>query len=327
MSSTNPLEIPHGTATQVNFNGWEYVREAPPDVVARVPPPASGRLVIALDPPALQGRASPEDETQEARRHEHLALLWKNGRGEDVLHDLDHSGCLLMGCQRDATWLPEGWDMDVFPTGWTLPHLEHWFTYALCIAGMEDRGDIPPGSEKSPSYAPTPRGLVTHAHLILRHLGLPGAPPEPRVAMDRQGCLAELRDLLAFFRRQLRPSDETTAPQPDRDRPAGATKPGGGTSGRIQGDAGGQAPPSAATLPEWVGEHFQRNQYKLLRLLWGRQEVPIADVYKALYGRESGREEALDKVKDRLNGKLAEIGQRYEVVTRRGEAYILRRVT
>jgi hypothetical protein len=80
-------------------------------------------------------------------------------------------------------------------------------------------------------------------------------------------------------------------------------------------------------LPDWAGEHFQRNQYKLLRVLWGRSEVLISECYKAIYGRKSDQEEALDKVKDRVNHKLADINQPYEIVTRRGEVYILRRVT
>src|SRR5438876_250705 len=77
-------------------------------------------------------------------------------------------------------------------------------------------------------------------------------------------------------------------------------------------------------LPDWVGEHFQRNQYKLLRVLWGRGEVLISECYKTIYDRKSYQEEALDKVKDRVNHKLAEINKPYEIVTRRGVVYILR---
>jgi hypothetical protein len=101
--------------------------------------------------------------------------------------------------------------MDLFPVGWTLEHLEHWFRCAIALAekSTEERPDLPRGSDKSPSWAPSPRGLVTHAHLIVRHLGLPGSPAEARGQMDRAGCLADLRDVLAFFRRALSNPQQT----------------------------------------------------------------------------------------------------------------------
>lgn len=92
---------------------------------------------------------------------------------------------------------------------------------------------------------------------------------------------------------------------------------------RSDGDRQGKVVPD---LPEWVGEHFQRNQYKLLRLLWNAGEVAIAAVHREIYEERSGKEEALDKVKDRVNSRLAEISQPYEIVTRRSEVYVLRRV-
>jgi hypothetical protein len=109
------------------FNGWELLRSAPVDHVAQLPPPATGLYVIALEPPTLDGTAPIWGKAVYVPRREHLVLVWENGCGVRVLHQLDTSGCLLMGCQREATWLPEGWEMDLFPTGWTLPHLELWF--------------------------------------------------------------------------------------------------------------------------------------------------------------------------------------------------------
>src|SRR5262249_31472812 len=64
-------------------------------------------------------------------------------------------------------------------------------------------------------------------------------------------------------------------------------------------------------LPGWVGEHFRTHQYTLLGILWPRGEVPIPEVHQAIYRCPSGREEALDKVKDRVNAKLAELNQPY----------------
>jgi hypothetical protein len=194
---------PENTLRNPQFGGWEILRDAPEDLLHHLPSPASGRYVISLDPPGVDG----SDEMQATTRREHLALVWTNAKGVDVLHDLDTTYCLLMGCRNDATWLPEGWSLDVIPAGWTLRHLEHWFEYALNVAQDDElnnnRGDIPSDSDKSPSYLPIPRGLVAHAHLIVRHLGLPSSPMEPRGLMDRAGCVAELRDVLGFFRRML----------------------------------------------------------------------------------------------------------------------------
>jgi hypothetical protein len=88
----------------------------------------------------------------------------------------------------------------------------------------------------------------------------------------------------------------------------------------------GQAQEHAAEdgdLPAWVNEHFRQKQFVLLRLLWGKGEVPIREVHQAIYDCADGREESLDKVKDRTNRKLAEIGQPYEIISRRGEVFVL----
>lgn len=195
------------------FGGWQILGDAPADQVEQLPTPAAGRFVIALAPPTVDGWAEMRGETRYIAGGEYLALLWENLRGERVLHPTD--GIVLMYGREHAYWLPDGWEMDVFPIGWTLPHLEGWFSYAFDIAKMEDRGDIRAGSEKSPSYAPTPRGLVTHAHLMVRHLGLAGSPTEPRGPMDRAGCLGELRDILRFFRQTLEPGKQPGERQAD----------------------------------------------------------------------------------------------------------------
>ena len=50
------------------------------------------------------------------------------------------------------------------------------------------------------------------------------------------------------------------------------------------------------------------------------------DVQKALYGERSVRGEALDKVKDRVNARLAELNHGWEVATWRRQYYVLARV-
>jgi hypothetical protein len=120
--------------------------------------------------------------------------------------------------------------MAVIPTGWTLAHLEAWFGYALGMAGDDEfnnnRKDIPPGSDKSPAYAPKPRGFVTHAHLIVRYLSLPNPPDEPKWPMDRAACLAQLRDVLDYFRVALQPAGQL-AVQQEAARPQIAGPTGG----------------------------------------------------------------------------------------------------
>ena len=187
--------------------------------VRTLPAPATGRYVMALGPPGLDGWAHLRGEVRQVPSRPRLALLWRNGRGVEVLHDLCAGDLLLWDCAQDATWLPEGWTVAVFPAGWTPAHLEAWFDYALSSARNDDfsnaRGDIPHDSDKSSPYAPTPRELVTHAHLIVRHLGFPNAAAELRVPMDRAGCLAELRDVREFLRRATATASGAT---PQRNR-------------------------------------------------------------------------------------------------------------
>jgi hypothetical protein len=149
-----PMADRPGPAAECSCDGWEGLRDAPAGVVAALPAPAAGRYVIAREPPAIDGDAELRGEAREAERHESLALCWESARGETVIRPIDGSRLLLMFCHEDATWLPEGWGMDVYPVGWAPPHLERWFEYALSMAGMEDRNDIPEGRTGA---RPTPR--------------------------------------------------------------------------------------------------------------------------------------------------------------------------
>jgi hypothetical protein len=178
------------------MNEQEIVAEAPRDLVKGFPTPAEGRFVI------VDGR---------------LALLWKAREGQEVWSSTD--GFLLNHGHEGATWLPVGWVMNVFPAGWKREHVEHWLQYAIGIVEIEERPDIPKGSKKSLAYAPTPRKLVAHAHLILRHLNVPGAPKEPQTEIDQDGCLAELRDVLVFLRgaaeKRENPLPKPSPPNPE----------------------------------------------------------------------------------------------------------------
>lgn len=94
-------------------------------------------------------------------------------------------------------------------------------------------------------------------------------------------------------------------------------------------ESGGQPPPQGPgrELPAWIGEHFQRHQYRLMKMLWGRGEVPITDVQATIYGKHAAADEALDKVKDRANEKLAKLNLPFEITTRRSEVFVLRKIT
>jgi hypothetical protein len=169
------------TCPQPDQAGEEEVRLASPEQVRGLPRPEAGKFVLA------DGR---------------LALRWLDSRGGEVIRLTE--GYLAHGGQRLATWLPEGWVMDTYPLGYELPHLERWFSLALSRVNVDDRPGIPAERpDGSPPHPSTPRGLVAHAHLIVRHLARPSSPSEPREPMDPAGCAADLRDTLGFFRRVL----------------------------------------------------------------------------------------------------------------------------
>jgi hypothetical protein len=84
---------PSQCARQENAE-WEILRDAPPD---DLPVPKTGRFVIALGPPMLDGEAELQRIERYIPGRKYLALLWENSQGEEVLHPVDPSGCLLMG--------------------------------------------------------------------------------------------------------------------------------------------------------------------------------------------------------------------------------------
>jgi hypothetical protein len=85
------------------------------------------------------------------------------------------------------------------------------------------------------------------------------------------------------------------------------------------------SPANEKGLPDWIVANFSRNQLKLMRLLWGKGEVPIADICEKLYGSKQptpNQLDALARVKTRTNSTLERIHQRYEIRERSG-TYIL----
>lgn len=173
------------------------VRTADPQEIVTFPPPAEGEFVITLMPPAVDQQAQGTGNQVFSTPSEKLALAWVDRNGTQIIGPTD--GYLLSTCHSSALWIPNSWEISVFPAGWTLPHLKAWFDYAIKTAKI---GDTP---ETGPAGVPSSRDLVAHAHIVLRHLALPGSPREPKGPMDRFGCVAELRELLAFVQEFVPP--------------------------------------------------------------------------------------------------------------------------
>jgi hypothetical protein len=135
------------------------------------------------------------------------ALLWLDGAEQPVLATSTDFR-LVFGDPRRATWLPEGWWMELYPTGLELPNLEPWFRYLMeCInSKIPDRDEyvFEVGEEGmgEPS-APTIRGMVAHAHMILRYHGPAGGPEEPEEPLDRAGYLVHARKVWDYLRKSL----------------------------------------------------------------------------------------------------------------------------
>lgn len=170
-------------------------------------------------------------------------------------------------------------------------------------SGLPDRDGVSELIARSTALSSEARDAL--AWLVDNHGG--GAP-----AREMRGRLRRAIDLLGRAAQRGGPPEASAALGPPDHPTSGATQDA------IAGTAASQA------LPEWVGEHFNREQYKLLKCLWGRGEVPVGDVYKAVYGTRPGKEEALEKVKNRANAKLAEFGIPFMVRIRRNEVVILR---
>src|SRR5262245_27743214 len=121
--STNPPE-------------WEYLCDANEATVREhlgavqagyfvgLPAPAVGRFVIAREPPTGNGEAEMCGEEHCLPRRKILALQWPDHAGQEVIYPTE--GLLLMHGRTAATWLPDGWEIAVYPAGWTRLHIDRW---------------------------------------------------------------------------------------------------------------------------------------------------------------------------------------------------------
>ena len=156
---------------------------AKPEEVARLPTPAAGQLGFVCH--AGDDHGSP-------------VLQW-TGRNGEVVWGKIPDGLLVIGDPAKATWIPQGWELETYPAGWTPAHLEAWFRYAVFVAQhplprRQRRDPLPWRDERRPYY-PLPRSLVHHAYLIADHLQQKPPTPEAQVPTDIDGTLAALADL------------------------------------------------------------------------------------------------------------------------------------
>jgi hypothetical protein len=167
----------------LNSPARQALRDSLAETITRLPAPAAGRYVL--------------DEGKGILRP---ALRWQYAAGAERQNQLVPPEYLLMMYDQEyAVWLPHGWTLAVFPVGWTLPHVECWLDWAETTIMVEEQGEISPSTDRSSLALATPRRLVTHAYLIVHHLGFPDPPSEPRQPLDLAGYLAELREVRAFI--------------------------------------------------------------------------------------------------------------------------------
>src|SRR5262245_40116925 len=111
---------------------YQILRDATAQEAEEFPRPATGRFVWVLPPKTLDGLAALQGERRFVAVRPFLALAWLRPDGGAVWHKTD--GCLVRGGYKEATWLTDDWNLDIFPAGWTLPHLEAFFRHAAALA-------------------------------------------------------------------------------------------------------------------------------------------------------------------------------------------------
>jgi hypothetical protein len=173
--------------------GWKIIRTATEAEIGHSEPPAAGRFVLAAERLITLRN---NDQTRVCTDLPRLALAWPGRHGDQVVRPVCPGGLLLAFCTGEATWLPAGWELFVFPAGWRPLYVEGWFKYALDEASYASYHEPSSNRSGGACHLPTPLRLVAHGHLIARHLKCPGRWQEPRGALGcRDAYLAELREL------------------------------------------------------------------------------------------------------------------------------------
>jgi hypothetical protein len=174
---------------------------------------------------------------------EMLGVLWGDPE-EEIWRVEPTDGLVVVGVEPyDATWMPPDWRLKgITPLGFEKPHLDCWFYFAVrCVEKLAEVERDPDAMQRSPGNLVDARAWVAAAFVIVRYLGFPGAPTEPRTPIDFFGCMAVLRDVWNFLDRAFDLVACTAALWPGR-APRGRAI-GAGVTGadRVTGKADNQA--------------------------------------------------------------------------------------
>jgi hypothetical protein len=243
---------------------WIVSEEPDPDLVRGLPSPAAGRLVeLGIEVPV--GR--------DGQQTGFLGLAWDLPDGRRMVAMTD-GYTALPELPEPATWLPRGFPMEyLVPIGFTWAHLGRWLDEVIDdIVGRAEAEKRATEAHLVPGLTSHARDLVAAAYLIVRHLGLPGSPQEPRRAIDRHGCVAALRDVREFLRRAMPPAPTDIPPR---------------------AEAPGVGPPPTSPSPHrdgperegWLWWQDRRRKvpggviYRLIEYMWDRDEADYADLF------------------------------------------------
>jgi hypothetical protein len=220
---------------------------------------------------------------------ERLGFLWETPVGIRRVEPTD--GLIVVGVDRyDVTWMPLGWQLEsLIPLGFTRAHLDRWFRLAVNrveeLASAERDPDV---VGPLPGYLAEARAWVAAGYILVRHLGFPGSPAEPRTPIDRAGCAAALRDAWAFLGRAMRVDSGNTS----AGKKAGkATGQRGAKLRQVGRPTSQEDGPAMGRYLRYQGKEFDISEgveYRLIAYMWPQsresatyQELVDAGVFTA----------------------------------------------
>jgi hypothetical protein len=272
---------------------WE---KALPGWAWRFPPPLEGQFVaIRSDPRDGQDWWAPLVSPFDG-----VGLLWETPLRTRRVEPTD--GFIIVGVEScDLTWMPPGWSFEpLIPLDFTRAHLDRWFQIAvrrveeLVAAGRDPALAVLPS--RHPAGA---RDWVAAAFALVRHLGLPDSPAEPRTPIDPPGCAAALRDAWTFIDRAMGADPGRTAVGRKAGKTARQRRAKLRQAGRptLQEDG-----PAGDRYLRYQGREFDIPQgviYRLIKYMWPpsreratQQELVHAEVLEAVLPPKSIRARA-----------------------------------
>jgi hypothetical protein len=237
---------------------------------------------------------------------------------------------------KSAPWLPDGWEMHLYPTGLALPNLEEWFSVVIVYArdpnfrlGSVEEPFGPMESRFGVPSCPTVRGMVRAAHLILRHHELTGGPPEPVTELpDRESYITHLEYVRDFLRRSLSVAQREAPrvqgqrpPQPQQQHSESNAAP----NQSVSNENTVPVHPDGPEKPCWLWWGNVRHElaprlWQILAYLWTRDNVSVEELVSQVWGEEGEdiQDATVRSNLCQLNNRLAGIGVPRECHSRRG---------